>query len=69
MTAHMVILLTQHGDGSLTSRRWTVTPDRVEEVAAGLGDPDWVAHTPASAVRDLAPHVASAAVVLTRGTP
>lgn len=65
----MVILLTQHDDGSLTSRRWTVTATRAGVIGVDLGEPDYVAFTPASAVREFAPQATGAAVVLAREKP
>lgn len=69
MTAQMVILLTQLDDGSLSSRRWDVSPEQVAGLGLDdqLGPPGHVAYTPADAVARLAPQAATAAVVVSGG--
>lgn len=46
---HMLVAVTRHADGSLSSRVWPLPANTVDATVASLGDPYATAHTPAGA--------------------
>ncbi|MFG3710807.1 hypothetical protein [Micromonospora sp. NPDC047730] len=61
---HTIIHLIEHLDGSMSSRRWVLTPERAHLAAAPLGDPTFSAYMEAEARARLIPLVNEASVVV-----